>query len=77
TVFPNPAEKELLLWISTESQSASIKLLGLDGRVISSLNALSLNDSTLRIPIEQLASGSYRILVQTPTEQINLPFIKQ
>lgn len=77
TVFPNPAEKELLLWISTESQWASIKLLGLDGRIISSLNALSLNDSALRIPIEQLAAGSYRILVQTPTEQINLPFIKQ
>ncbi len=77
TLFPNPAEKELLLWISSESQCANIKLLGTDGRVISSLNAISLSDSSLRIPIEQLASGSYRILVQTPTEQINLPFFKQ
>ncbi|MEO0469371.1 MAG: T9SS type A sorting domain-containing protein [Bacteroidota bacterium] len=78
-VFPNPSSELLQLqYQSSSDQALRIRILDLNGRLITHMNrSLQLGMNQFEIPVASLAAGVYQVQLQTATQTEQLRFVKR
>ena len=72
SIFPNPTHSDLT--ISGIQQNTTYSILSIDGKEVSSGQVSEVNN---QINVQNIASGSYQLILQSEGRSINLPFLKK
>ncbi|MFO7933401.1 MAG: T9SS type A sorting domain-containing protein [Bacteroidales bacterium] len=73
-IFPNPAHEFITLKMPKDSQSSTVDILSIQGKIIHSFSML--NDQT-RLDVSHLPAGVYLVRVKSQQNYIQKKFIKQ
>jgi len=76
-VFPNPATDELQLQLNGIYDKMNVQVINANGQIVKQLNAVSMINQTITIPVQNLAAGKYWLLLQSGNEKQVLQFVKQ
>ncbi|QEC41552.1 FG-GAP-like repeat-containing protein [Pseudobacter ginsenosidimutans] len=77
TVFPNPTAGKLQLRLNSAYTSLRGQIMNASGQIVKQLNRLSAASQTIDIPVNDLSSGTYFLLLQSGEGQQVLQFVKQ
>ncbi len=76
-IYPNPSSNNITLNSKVKLQNYSVEIFNSMGQVIQGKTNVNSSNSSISFDINKYNSGMYYMKVQTPTELLNLPFIKQ
>jgi hypothetical protein len=81
-VFPNPTADELQLQLNKAYSNIQVQIVSSNGRVVKEFNNIPLSNQTIKIPVHNLATGTYLLYLQTNgtssvEEKQVLQFVKQ
>ena len=77
TLFPNPVQNDLMLWIPQFNSEAKVQILSIQGHVIAEETYNFQGDNTIKMNIANLSNGQYIINVVAGSDKLSLPFVKQ
>lgn len=76
-LFPNPSSDNILIMVNGISEKAIVQIIGMDGRLIHSNSNCEFSQGAVQLSVQDLTSGSYFLTIQTNSDKLSLPFIKQ
>ncbi len=76
-VFPNPASDILQVKLNKNYNSVNVQIVNVKGQVVKQYNKLSIQNQTIKIPVNELPSGNYWLHLQCDGEKQVLQFVKQ
>ena len=76
-LFPNPSTDNVLIMANGISEKAIVQIIAVDGRLIHSNSNCEFSQGAVQFSVQDLPSGSYFVAIQTNTDKLSLPFIKQ
>jgi len=76
-LFPNPSTDNILIMANGISQQAIVQIIGMDGRLIHSNTNCEFSQGAVQLSVQDLPRGSYFVTIQTNSDKLSLPFIKQ
>ncbi len=78
-IYPTPANDYLQLQIENSRSipsSSELQVISNDGRVVlSQLQVLDLGAQVLKVPLQNISSGSYIVVLRTDGVELSLPFV--
>ncbi len=76
-VFPNPATDVLQLQLNSGYDKVDVQIVNVSGQVVKQISNLSAANQTIKIPVNNLASGTYFLYLQSGGEKQVLQFVKK
>lgn len=78
SIYPNPVKNNLAIRINSEKKiDISMKITGIDGKVIQSIKFLAPAGSSIKnINVSSLSKATYFLLLSSDTEQAGIKFEK-
>jgi hypothetical protein len=74
SIYPNPVEELLSIQLEHPLEKAQIQVLNLKGEIV---KQSSITGTRASLEVQDLAKGMYMICIQTASELLTEPFIKQ
>ena len=76
-LFPNPTCDLLTVWATGINEMAKVQIVSVDGRTLRTAEDVRLADGSVQLSVQDLTAGSYIVRIQTNSDALSLPFIKQ
>ena len=76
-LFPNPTCDLLTVWATGINEMAKVQIVSVDGRTLRTSEDVRLADGSVQLSVQDLTAGSYIVRIQTNSDTLSLPFIKQ